>query len=72
MIQVKRKLYDDAKDVEVVGSTISYAKLAANVGHQYDTDSHQFTVSIDGGRKNPVLADDEMTVVDGQLVEIDW
>jgi hypothetical protein len=72
MIQVKRKAHDEPKDVEVQGSTISYARLAASVGHQYDTDSHQFTVSIDGGRKNPVLADDEMTVVDGQLVEINW
>lgn len=72
MIQIQRKQFDEPVAIEVHSSTLSYAKLAEHVGYNVETDTASLTVSIDGGRKNSVLATDEMTVVDGQMVQIDW
>lgn len=70
-VQVQKPL-SEPQTVELQSSTVTYQKLAQVLGFKPGTDNPMITVSVDCGRRNSVLATDEMTVVDGQCIEIDW
>lgn len=57
---------------EVYKSTVLYKDLAQVLGFDPANDNPTLTVSVDCGRANSVKADDEMTVVEGMGIEINW
>lgn len=60
------------KDYTAERSTIQYSVLAQALGFDPAVDQPTLSVSVDGGRTNIVTAVDEMTVVDGMQVAINW
>ena len=72
MIQIRRNEHEAYRNVDITKSTIMYGELASHLGYNGETHNPVLEVAIDGGRTTSVFKDDEMTVVDGQMIQINW